>query len=427
MRFKELSILTDEIDKAFEDFYNTLLKELRFSVFFANDEQIALLIAKQKEHFAQMLQADSEVIKESYIKLGEYHHKINIPYIDFMKGTEILEKHFLLHAQELHAGAKLFEEIFDFFKLIKSYTAKGYLNKMIANDREDIALFFEEKSSEEETYLPKKIVLQKIEWLRNLLDAIESQQEYDVMKSENYFVSWLNEFEFLSEEKRKFFEEIDTRIHVNTKNLFFFLQQSDYLEVLPLYTSLLNIYKLTLLLNNSITLLYANHMISDLKVDKLTGLYRKEMFEQLLFKELAFAKRNDNYNFAVVFIDLDDFKYINDNYGHYSGDKVLEKLGGFIGANIRASDSGFRIGGDELAILLKDINHDEVLYVVDKIHKSFRQENFVFNDEVSFSATLSIGIVVSNEDDFEDTQMLIEAVDNKLYKAKAEGKNKYII
>lgn len=427
MVFKELPVLIPEIDEAFQDFYDTLLNELRFSVFFSGDEQIKSLVSKQKKHFETMLRSPSEIIEEAYIKLGEYHYNIRIPYVDFMRGTEILEKHFLLHAQSIGGNEKLFHEIFDFFRIVKSYTAKGYLNQMIQEDRKDITLFFDKLDSDAETYLPKKIVLQKIEWLHKLLDVIESNGECNAESCKEYFKEWIESADFLTLEKRQFLEDLEKRIQINTQNLFYFLKHGDYLEMLPLYTSLLNIYKLTLLLNNSITYEYANYMISDLKIDKLTNLYRKEAFEQFLSKELELLKRDRTYSFAVLFVDIDDFKQINDRYGHYSGDKVLESIGKAIGENIRSSDIGCRIGGDELALILKNINAEQAMAVARKLHATVNNERFVFNDKVTFRAGLSIGIIMSQEDAFETITDIVKAVDKKLYEAKKQGKNRIVL
>ena len=66
-----------------------------------------------------------EDLKESYIKLGECHYDLRIPYVDFIKGTNILEEYFLLHSQVEASSVVLMEEIFNYFKIMKSFTAKG--------------------------------------------------------------------------------------------------------------------------------------------------------------------------------------------------------------------------------------------------------------------------------------------------------------
>ena len=421
--FIHLKKLVPYIDEAFEAFYNTMLNDLKLSVFFENDEQIKNLILKQKEFFSNSLSIPSDNLKTMYIKLGEYHYDIRIPYVDFIKGTDILEEHFLLNSQKFEKPVELMEEIFDYFKIMKSYTAKGYLNRMLSEDKRDIESFFEQTTSDQETYLPKAIVLEKIQWLKSLLNSIENDEDFDFNKNEGIFNQWSKEVQFFSLEKRNFFEDLEKRIIINTQNLFYFLKKEEYLEILPLYSSLLNIYKLTLMMNNALTLEYASKVIEEMKIDSLTKLFRKDIFEEILQKELAFAKRDNKYNLSIAYLDLDNFKSINDNFGHYTGDKVLEKLGECINNDIRGSDIAFRIGGDEFTIIFKGATKQQAKNVCKKIKVDFTSFEFIFNEEITFSVGLSIGISEFLLEGKEDMQKLLESVDKKLYEAKNRGKN----
>lgn len=422
-KFKTLNDLLPHIDNAFQSFYDAMLNDVRLSVFFENNEQIQFLIKKQKEYFKESLNMPRETLKTVYIKLGEYHYDLRIPYVDFIKGTDILQEYFLLNTQKHQSSIELMDEIFEYFKLMKAFTAKGYLNRMLQEDKNDIESFFEQTTLDKNTYLPKAIVLEKIQWLKELLHCIETGNEFIIENGDTLLKQWLDEVEFLSLEKRKFFENLEQRIIINTKNLFYFLQREEYLEILPLYTSLLSIYKLTLMMNNAVTIEYANKIIEDMKLDSLTQLFRKDIFEELLKKELALIEREENYIVSIAYIDLDNFKKINDNFGHYSGDKVIEKMGDFIRKNIRASDIGFRIGGDEFAIIFKSAKKTQAKNVCQKIKVDFSSFEFRFNEEVSFSVGISIGIIDITQDSNKDIKEILESVDKKLYEAKNRGKN----
>ena len=145
-------------------------------------------------------------------------------------------------------------------------------------------------------------------------------------------------------------------------------------------------------MNNAITIEYANNIIENMKQDSLTGLFRKDIFEEIVKKEMALAQREENYCISIAYIDLDNFKGVNDNFGHYSGDKVIEKIGESIRENIRASDIGFRIGGDEFAIIFKNATKQQAKGVCKKIKVDFASYEFTFNEEVTFSVGMSIGI-----------------------------------
>jgi diguanylate cyclase (GGDEF)-like protein len=422
--FKYIDMLEKDIEEAFKEFYETMLSDTRLGVFFDSQEQVDALIQKQKEYFRASLHMDKSTLKKVYVKLGEYHYDIRIPYIDFIKGADILEEHFLMHSHDISNSNDLMEEILYYFKIMKSYTAKGYLNRMIQQDQKDIDLFFNqtlEKSDDD--YLPKQVIFKKIEWLKNLLNAIEKSEDFEIDANSALFTDWINLSDNISPERKEMYLEIENRIFIDAQNLFFFLYREEYLEILPLYSSLLNIYKLTLILNNALTVDYASQVIDHMKTDPMTGLFRKEIFKELLKKKIAFLKRNPDRIFSIIYLDIDDFKNINDRYGHYSGDKVIENLGKIIKKNIRASDLGFRIGGDEFAIILEDANLKNAQKVGKKILYEFAEAKYKFNEEINFNSTLSIGIVEVNDDKDLDEEKLIKEVDNKLYISKENGKN----
>lgn len=420
-KFQNLHLIVEHIEDAFQNFYDSMLHDARLSVFFESEAQINHLINSQKNHFEKSLSMDSEELKQLYIRLGEYHYDIRIPYVDFIKGTEILEEHFLLCTQEHLEHEKLMPEIFSYFKIMKSFTAKGYLNRMLTEDLIDIDLFFEQMSQNSQSYLPTAIVLEKIHWLKGLLVAISENKEYNDPNSDTILTNWLKQEKKLSLEKRAFFENLEQRLIMNTKNLFFFLMREEYLEILPLYTSLLSIYKLTLMMNNALTIEYANKLIEDMRLDSMTQLYRKEVFIEILKQELELGKR-DEAN-SVAYLDIDNFKSINDNFGHYSGDKVIEKLGELIRNNIRASDFGFRIGGDEFAIIFKHTDKHQAKTTCNKIRLDLSSFEFIFNQDITFNVSISIGISEFSGRSEQNPLQVIESVDNKLYQAKHRGKN----
>lgn len=419
--FSSLTKLVDHIDDAFQAFYNTMLNDVRLSVFFENEEQVKALIEKQKTYFSMSLSMDTESLKATYIKIGEYHYDLRIPYVDFIKGTEILEEHFLLNTQKVEHSIELINDIFKYFKIMKGFTAKGYLNRMLKEDKKDIDLFFEHNQLDDKS-VASSITIDKIKWLKKMLEAIEKNETLDLDES-SMVEDWLEQSKSLPPSKRKFFEDLEQRISINTQNLFYFLNKEEYLEILPLYTSLLSIYKLTLMMNNALTIEYANKVIDEMKVDSLTQLYRKDLFEDFLEKEILMAKRDENFCISVAYIDLDDFKLINDSYGHYSGDKVLEKIGAVIKHNTRGSDIGFRVGGDELAVIFKNADKNQARKVCEKIKLDFCEHEFIFNDEITFNVGLSIGINDYNFSSKEELKEFLESVDKKLYEAKRKGKN----
>ncbi len=159
--------------------------------------------------------------------------------------------------------------------------------------------------------------------------------------------------------------------------------------------------------------------LSDLSAkDSLTGLYNHKYGIERLEEEISRRNRTDN-DLAILLFDVDDFKGVNDGYGHVVGDSVLEYIGGVLKHNIRKTDVAIRYGGDEFMIIFPYASLKDVISICRKLIKHFEKYSLGMGDGFSISG----GLV---EHDLEKTQELISRADNCLYKAKSQGKNKII-
>jgi diguanylate cyclase (GGDEF)-like protein len=156
--------------------------------------------------------------------------------------------------------------------------------------------------------------------------------------------------------------------------------------------------------------------------DSLTGfLTRGEIIKEgnKIKQEFSINRKE----FCILMIDLDDFKFINDNYGHVVGDNVMKMLAKNISRHIRTSDYIGRYGGDEFLIICQNMNMDNAFSLAERIRKSTEETKFYIDEENYINATLSIGLYEFSKDDLS----FIEAVnfaDMMLYKAKNMSKNK---
>ncbi len=149
--------------------------------------------------------------------------------------------------------------------------------------------------------------------------------------------------------------------------------------------------------------------------DGLTSLPNRFLFFDHLSQSINLAKRY-GYQLAVVYIDLDHFKSVNDQYGHSIGDQLLVQVGNLLQKHIRESDTVARIGGDEFVILVENIvNHEEVIVLVERILTEFSSR--WVDAQPPVSVTASIGISIYPKDGTEATQ-LIKAADDAMYEAK---------
>ena len=157
--------------------------------------------------------------------------------------------------------------------------------------------------------------------------------------------------------------------------------------------------------------------------DSLTGLPNRKHFHDHLAEAITSAKR-DKQIFAVLYLDLDGFKTINDALGHAAGDQIIENTARRLEQCVRKKDMVARVGGDEFVVLLRDINSIDVSKVAEKIIKILSDPFTIAADPLYI--TTSIG-VASYPQDGEDANALIHSADSAMYEAKRSGKNGYRI
>ena len=156
------------------------------------------------------------------------------------------------------------------------------------------------------------------------------------------------------------------------------------------------------------------------KHDSLTGLPNRLLFIDRMEQALS-AVRRDNTRLALMFIDVDKFKPINDNLGHGVGDSLLKEVAARIRAAVRESDIPARIGGDEFVVLLRTIQcGEDALTVAEKIRQEFRAP-IVVQDHV-IAVSVSIGVAVYPEDG-KDIRALSHHADTAMYRAKESGRD----
>jgi len=157
--------------------------------------------------------------------------------------------------------------------------------------------------------------------------------------------------------------------------------------------------------------------------DPLTSLANRTLLIKTLEVAIAKASVSESYQYAVLFLDLDRFKVINDSLGHLFGDQLLQNVAQKLQSYLKPTDLIARIGGDEFVILLEDIAGDEdVLQVVQKILHQFQTSTVINGQEVFI--TTSIGLVFGNSH-YKKANDLIRDADIALYHAKSEGKATY--
>jgi len=150
-------------------------------------------------------------------------------------------------------------------------------------------------------------------------------------------------------------------------------------------------------------------------IDPLTGLRNRRSFERALSEFFRDFKKF-GYPFSVIMLDLDNFKQVNDTYGHLAGDKVLKEVGNILRNYLRAKDVPARTGGEEFTIILPGITREEALMVAERLRKVIANYT-VEHEDKKINPTASFGVAEVNEE-VETPEDLLKLVDENLYKAK---------
>lgn len=156
--------------------------------------------------------------------------------------------------------------------------------------------------------------------------------------------------------------------------------------------------------------------------DALTGLLNRSSFEQAL-RDTAQAGTVRSRQAALLYLDLDQFKLVNDTAGHDAGDRMVSELSSLLLACIEPTDVLARLGGDEFGLLLRGANRHHALAVAESIRQTVRAHRFVFEGK-QHSLTVSIGVVLLDQASSRDTRELLALADTACYMAKEQGRNR---
>ncbi|NJD39353.1 MAG: diguanylate cyclase [Geobacter sp.] len=170
----------------------------------------------------------------------------------------------------------------------------------------------------------------------------------------------------------------------------------------------------------------SNELLLELSnTDHLTGLFNRRFLMECLDKEVQRARRKDG-QVALLLLDIDHFKRVNDTHGHLQGDVVLQKVALHIQKELRSYDVAARYGGEEFVAVLPDTSLKEAFNVADRIRLSIQGMHFagsLSNERV----TVSLGVALFPARGIDDTDGLLRSADEALYQAKERGRNRVVV
>jgi two-component system cell cycle response regulator len=158
--------------------------------------------------------------------------------------------------------------------------------------------------------------------------------------------------------------------------------------------------------------------------DELTSLYNRRYFDRHLSLMLEKAREQDR-DMAVMLIDMDFFKSVNDNHGHDVGDAVLREFAERLKRNIRGVDLACRFGGEEFVVLMPDTDYRQAQSVAERVRMAVAERAFETSEPQALTVTCSVGVAL-NEHDMDTPEMILKRADVALYRAKREGRNRVV-
>lgn len=178
------------------------------------------------------------------------------------------------------------------------------------------------------------------------------------------------------------------------------------------------------LIENNLELLVKNHELQHAAGhDYLTGLFNRRMMHEILAKEMATSRRLD-IGLGLIYLDVDDFKEINDQLGHAKGDQVLVTLADMISQHLRRGDYAYRYGGEEFVVSMLDVDRHEAADIAERLRDNIAS-NLQARLQTKQPITVSLGVAMLQPHDTLYT--LLGRGDQLMYEAKSQGKNHVII
>jgi diguanylate cyclase (GGDEF)-like protein len=156
--------------------------------------------------------------------------------------------------------------------------------------------------------------------------------------------------------------------------------------------------------------------------DPLTSAYNRRFLDERMNSEWPWAVRHEQ-SCAVLMVDIDHFKQVNDTWGHLAGDHVLKELVKLMADTIRREDLLARVGGEEFAVLCRGTGRVAAITLAERLRTEVARHEFIWNEE-PISLTISVGVATSSEKAVASTDDLLALADQRLYQAKGDGRNR---
>ncbi|MGM0541485.1 MAG: diguanylate cyclase [Pseudomonadota bacterium] len=413
------SITAVAIEEAFKDFSHLMMTSEHFRVIFDSQQQMEALILQQADNFYQSLSMSDQDFKVNFCRLGLSYAKRALPF-EIMVAAFSLARDNLLKNTAVQPS-----ELYTIIEKMEGYLAKGYLVYQFEDVLSQLELASEniKRIYTEDDF---EVVMRPISWLKRIVSGFQEDkilEHADILTADFCpLTPLINALDVEIELKQRILIS-HTEQHALALNMAFFFRQEDYMLANFMFSRL---FATTISLSNQIGLAVSHQAIEELQYDALTGLLLRHSLEQK-FQETASKNILKNQSIAIIMLDVDHFKNINDSWGHSAGDKVLTLLGELVKSNQRENDFAFRYGGEEFLILLSNVSFENSHMIAERIRQQVEVVEVQWQGAL-IPLTLSIGVVHIDARDLSGPlESYIEQADQNLYQAKDSGRNRVVI
>ena len=410
-------------------FYEKMLKDPAAKLFLSNETVHERLMPSMQNWLTQLfsvnIEADFVALIDLQKKVGEVHARIDLPVHLVLHGARTLKHKFTLLLEEnsklsLKCREESFRLVSDSLDIAMEVMSQAYASSYDRKSRaeESYRLFSAVHNAAAEKGRQRAALL---DWENELMFAltIDDNANRFVGIRQSDFGLWfthkgLHAFDNLPETEiiLKSIKLIDEIIdHLKHKKM------EDRIHLLKK----LRVESRNIQIN--LDALFDKYNDLEAGRDELTRLLSRKYLSVVLSKEVSYARKRD-ITFALLAIDLDFFKRINDTHGHAAGDMVLQQFSELLANRSRAGDYVFRLGGEEFLILLVDITKESAIRVANQINQKIREEKFFIPNGDLLSITASIGVTLF--DGHPDYSRSLSRADKALYQAKESGRNKVV-
>ena len=414
-------------------FYTAMLEHREAAQFLSHDE-VKTRLSKSMENWITNLYNSHETTDiQSVIahqnKIGEIHARISIPVHLVLRGARLLKQELIsilraeLPREHKEAAASFCATLIDLAMEIMSHAYSDSHNRH-SRAEESYRLFSVAQNMVGEKEKQRAALL---DWENQLMFGIAMSTAVDKLPriSASEFGLWFRHkgahgFEGAAETSMI----LDTMLRIDDGLLpLFALRQSDD-SGLNNMQLLRDLHDQAKSIAYHLDLLFEQNNELEAGRDVLTRLLNRKYLSVVLNRQITYA-RASNHPFAVLSLDLDHFKQVNDTHGHEAGDMVLQQFASLMLNRSRAGDYLFRMGGEEFLMVLVDVNEQSAVRAADNIRAAVASETFRLPQEATLRVTTSIGLALFNG--HPDYQQLLRRSDTALYQAKNNGRNQVVV